>query len=388
MATEDRQILMVSIADWESTLWTNKQHTARALRDQGYVVFYIDSMGMRQPSLTSRADLLRILARGKQLLRRPRWVEEGILVWSPPAIPIPQSGFARRVNKVVVSILLRLWLRWYKFCPAITWTYHPLTLSLLALGRWGTLVYHCVDDFSAQAPLKRSVMEVEEQRLLARADAIFVTSRALEQKFSGLANVYYYPNSVDVQHFEDAASQADEDVLAEIPHPRVGFIGAIAAYKVDATLLMETFGTHREWQLVLVGPREDRDETITSVLALPNVHHIEAVSFQEVPRYMRSFDVGIIPAVESDYTKAMFPMKFFEYLASGLPVVSTSLPALAEYSSSAKIVPRSGFGDALAATLNGNVEDPKLRSEAYVENSYAKRTARMLDQLRRLGLSV
>jgi hypothetical protein len=101
---------------------------------------------------------------------------------------------------------------------------------------------------------------------------------------------------------------------------------------------------------------------------------------------MQALDVGIIPAVESDYTKAMFPMKFFEYLASGLPVVSTMLPALAEYKSSAKIVARGSFEAALTATLSGDVENPLARKEAYAENSYDKRTVRMIEKLGELDL--
>ena len=373
-------VLMLSTADWDSVLWTNKQHTARALRDKGATVLYVESVGLRAPSL-SAADVRRIARRLSRLVRPPVEVEPGIWRWSPPVIPLQRFRVVRKFNRVVLSLLLHMWTRKLLGPRPIVWTYNPLTTTLVRLPPHRTLVYHCVDNIAAQPGVHSPTVKKYEQELVKRADHVFVTSRELEANWSKHRKVHYDPNCVDVEHFSTANRVAVHPVLERIPQPRLGFVGAVAAYKIDVELLTQMACNHPEWSVVLIGPREDDDPSLSGLLVRPNVYYLGSVSYRDLPKYLAGFAVGLIPARLGEYAASMFPMKFFEYLASGIPVVSTNLPALDEYSSAAAIVDRSMFEAAVAGVLRGDVPPREVREEAYARNSYFARTSRMLDHI-------
>ena len=309
-------------------------------------------------------------------------MEPGITRWSPPSVPLQRFEVVRRINRLVVSSLLRHWTRHVLGDePAMVWTYNPLTPSLVDLPECAQLVYHCVDDVAAQPGMPTQVIRQSEQLLVERADHVFVTSRELEAKWSRLRPVRYDPNCVDLARFTAPVAQDDHPVLAHVPHPRIGFVGTLAAYKVDAALLAELSEAEPGRSIVLIGPREDGDPVLTEVLARPNVYHVGPQPYDELPALMRTFAVGIIPACTGDYAQMMFPMKFFEYLAAGVPVVSTNLPALRDYTSVAAVVDRAQFVKAVWMVLDGDVPDPAARRRACEANTYAARTDRMLETI-------
>jgi glycosyltransferase involved in cell wall biosynthesis len=381
LSVQSRDIVMLSTADWDADLWTNKQHTARSLRDAGCRVLYVESMGLRPPGV---GDIRRILRRLARVFRPPRVVEPGIWRWSPPSIPLQQYAAIRQLNRLLSSATLSAWSwRIFRHGRPIVWTYSPLTTALLRC-RGRVVVYHCVDDIGAQPQMPRDLISTYERALVALALCVFVTSRELEQKWSRIREVTYLPNCVDADHFRPAKSARDP--LAPIPHPRLGFVGAIATYKVDVALLTRICTENPTWHLVMIGPRERTDEDVGALLDLPNVHEVGIVQYGQLPAYMHKLDVGLIPALSNDYTRSMFPMKFFEYLAAGLPVVTTPLHSLLEYQHVASVVTPERFAEAITSTLAGEGAPLEQRLAAVARNTYAARTHTMLAELdTRLG---
>jgi len=193
----------------------------------------------------------------------------------------------------------------------------------------GPLVYHCVDDLSAVPGIDSESFNKEEQRLLTAAKVIFTTSTALLEKCSvHNINTHYFPNVADVDHFSQALNKAPLPAdLRKIPEPRIGYVGVLSDFKVDFQLLIDVATRRPEWSFVLIG--EER-EGQTSPLAehlrtLPNVYFLGYRPYQRLPDYLRGFNVALLPTLINDYTRSMFPMKYFEYLAAGLRVVSTPL---------------------------------------------------------------
>lgn len=198
------------------------------------------------------------------------------------------------------------------------------------------VIYHCVDEYAANPGVDRPTVEMLERRLLQSADLVFTTSRSLyQQKRKHNPNTYYLPNVADVEHFRkalDTQTDVPED-LQRIRTPRAGFIGTISNYKMDLELLDYVATEMPDVSFVFVGPigSGDPDTDVSRLARHGNVHLMGPRKYKDLPAYVKGFDVCLIPFSINRVTRNVFPMKFFEYLSPGKPVVSTPLPALSEY---------------------------------------------------------
>ena len=381
-----RDIVLVSTAEWHHPFWTNKQHTALALARQGCRILYIDSLGLRKPSANHR-DLIRIGRRLLRGLRLPEKVHEGIWVCSPLVIPAARRGFIQGFNKLILRLYLYVCQVYLGFNAPMLWTYNPLTLRLIDSKKYDKLVYHCVDEISAQPGMDAPQIMFWERLLCETADMVFVTSKhllAARRKFN--LSTYYFPNVVDLSYFSSVArldSASPPSSLASIPGPRLLFVGAISSYKVDFNLLRRLATLRPQWSIILIGAIGEGDpETDIGLLAgLPNVYCLGPKAYSELPAYMVCCDVGLLPCLLNQYTVNMFPMKFFEYLASGLPVVSTVLPSLTEYQSFYDECRTAlDFVDAIERILAGKSSlDRHAVHELLASHTYESRTAKMLN---------
>jgi glycosyltransferase involved in cell wall biosynthesis len=196
----------------------------------------------------------------------------------------------------------------------------------------------------------------EETRLVEAVDIVFTTSRPLyEQKIKYNPNTYLMPNVADVDLFGPVASGAIRPApeVAALPHPIVGFIGAIDAYKVNLGLLTEVAQLLPAWSFVLIGPVGLGDHTQAERLPdTPNLHFLGPRAYSSLPAYMAAFDVCVIPYQINSYTAGVFPLKFWEYLAAGKPVVTTPLPSLSDYYPYVEVAAVPGdFAEALQRAL-------------------------------------
>lgn len=380
-------IVMLATADWDNPFWTNKQHTALELVAQGCRLFYIESLGLRQPTLNS-ADRARILRRLLRALLPPRRVQPGLWVWSPMLVPRRLAPWLHPFNLWLLNLALQGWLIVLGFRRPWLWTYNPLTLEILRIRSFSAFIYHCVDDIKSQPGMEQDRIAAAEHALFNTADWVFTTSNALhEQALRCNARSVYEPNVMDLPHFaaarENTAAPLPAD-LAAIPEPRLGFVGAISGYKLDFALLRSLAERHHQWQLVLIGAVGEGDPwtDIALLEGCRNVHLLGPRDYQQLPSYLRGFQVALLPCQRNAYTRAMFPMKFFEYLAAGVPVVSVPLEALQEFRAWAHFVEGvEGFEEAITQVLAGPPAPPPL--QALRPYTYRARTERMLQLLRR-----
>ena len=322
--------IVFSTADWDALYWTNKQHMARQLVREGYQVLYVESLGLRRPNLSSGRDLSRIGRRIKRSIMGIREVEKGVWILSPLVIPFKHhSLFVRVFNREFLRFSIRRFMRKNSFVDPVVWTYHPFMLDAIDKLATGPIVYHCVDDMSAVPGIDSEGFKMEEERLLRKAKVVFTTSTTLMEMCSKFNDhVYCFPNVVDIDFFGKALEDAPIPVdLASIPKPRIGYVGALSDYKVDFRLLLDVAEQRPDWHFVLIGEEAEGQTSslVNQLRRMSNVHFLGHRPYQTLPDYLRGFDVGLLPTLINDYTRAMFPMKYFEYLAAGVPVVSTPL---------------------------------------------------------------
>ena len=325
--------VVLATADWDNPLWTNKQQLSSRWGVAGHRVLYVESLGLRRPSVSGR-DLGRMWRRLKRA-NRLRPAAPGVWVFSPLVIPLHDSAWVRQVNRRLLTNRLRRAIRRIGMTDSVLWTYNPLAVDQLGTMEWSGVVYHCVDELAGSPGIPSELIENSETELCRTADLVVVSAPGLaEGPRSAARRLEYLPNAADFELFHKAVlGEAVPDDLARIDRPRIGFFGAISEYKLDLELLGEVFQRRTEWQLVLVGPIGEGDPgtRVAALEALPNVHFLGSRSRDELPGYLGGFDVCLLPNRLNRYTRHMFPLKFFEYLSAGKPVVMTPLPSLEEY---------------------------------------------------------
>jgi glycosyltransferase involved in cell wall biosynthesis len=327
---EGRDIVCVGFADWDAELWTNQQHLMSRLARSNRVLF-VESLGLRRPSLAGR-DVRRIGRRLARGLAPPR-TRDGVHVLSPLVVPLHGSAAARAVNRRVLPALVGRAARHLGFREPLLWAYVPQAEALLDALAPAQVVYHCVDDIAAQKGVDAAGFRAAEERFARRADLVLASAPALAERMRTLSDrVLYAPNVADTARFATALEEGPVDpTLATLPEPRIVFTGAVTATKLDVALLSELARARPDWSFPLVGPvgLGDPATDVSPLAALPNVYLLGPRPYDELPAVLRGAAAAIIPYAINELTASVFPMKVYEYLAAGLSVVATPLPALA-----------------------------------------------------------
>jgi glycosyltransferase involved in cell wall biosynthesis len=375
-------IVLISTADWDNPYWTNKQHMAVEFARRGHRVFYVESQGLRAPTATGK-DFKRIIKRLKTGVRAPRQPKPNIWVWSPLVVPLHRFGLVRALNRTLLKVGMKFWCAWNGIRPDILWTYSPLTTELYDLSAYPTVVYHAVDDVKMQPGVPYDAVAQGEVELAKQAHLIFTTAPKLQTFYEAInPRTYFYSNVADYHHFNTALSSelAVPQDIARMQKPVIGFVGAISSYKLDFELIQSIARSRPDWSFVFIGEIGEGDP-LTDASTLkgnPNIHLLGGRPYATLPSYLKGMDVAIIPSLINDYTRSMSPMKFFEYLAAGKPVVATPLAALEAYPRVVQLrESASAFEDGIVAALNGGASTLEERLAVAREHTYEARTEKM-----------
>ncbi|QGU00566.1 UDP-galactopyranose mutase [Candidatus Syntrophocurvum alkaliphilum] len=164
-----------------------------------------------------------------------------------------------------------------------------------------------------------------------QSDLVITTSDKLFNLAKGInPNTYLVPNGCDYAHFSQAANKnlpVPADII-NIPQPIIGYIGAVASW-CDMGLIEKIAQTHSHCSIVLIGPLFNLNQN--QIPNLPNVHWLGYKPYQELPNYAQRFNVGIIPFRKSQMTSSVNPIKMWEYLATGMPVVTSAIPEINKF---------------------------------------------------------
>jgi glycosyltransferase involved in cell wall biosynthesis len=209
----------------------------------------------------------------------------------------------------------------------VLWCYHFDGAMFNRPGKTRLIVYDCVDDWAALSHSYGEVVE-KEKHLVAISDLVFTTAERLYYAKKRInPNTYLVPNGADYEHFKEAASSQEAPVeLEQVSHPMIGFSGGVFTW-VALDMVEAIAGRRPDWSFVFIGPV---GKTIRKP-QVPNVHFLGKVSYEVLPHYVSQFDVCIMPFLRNELTESVNPIKMYEYMATGKPIVSTGLPEVTKF---------------------------------------------------------
>lgn len=287
-------------------VYQRPQHLlSQAARD--YEVYFIEEPLVTKDTIpTPRLDL--------------HALPNGVMV----AVPILPTGMdATQVTRAQRELVNELFERFY-MRPKIFWYYTPMALLFSRHLDSDVCVYDNMDELSAFKNAPHSLLTLEEE-LFTRCDMVFTGGQSLyEAKRARHHSVYAFPSSIDATHFALARnnSQAQPADQENIARPRLGFFGVIDE-RMDIELVDGLSRLRPDWQFVMIGPVVKIDPA--TLPQRPNIHWLSGKDYQELPAYLAHWDVGIMPFAINESTRFISPTKTPEFLAAGVPVVSTPI---------------------------------------------------------------
>jgi O-antigen biosynthesis protein len=367
-------VLLWPVMDWDSRT-QRPQHLARHFAHNGQRVFYF------RTSFTSSetAQLIHFKPVAERIIE--------VELTAPHPINVYQDGLSAKALEHLCTAC-RFLRESGQIERAISlvdlpfWT--PLVFRLRQDYGW-PVVYDCMDYHAGFSSNTQAMIDPEED-LLQNSDRVIVAGNAyyyrLKQRY-GSQRLALVPNGAEFEHFTRRPSACPTE-LAGLSGPLIGFFGAFADW-IDTPLLRLMATARPTWQFILIGSTLYAD--LTPLQGLPNVHLLGEKPYADLPAYLHRFDVAIIPFRKLPVTQAMNPVKLFEYLSAGKPVVATDLDEMRFYANYAALASGpSAWLAAIEQSLTDLSPQAQVRRTAYArQNTWEARFAALQAALYAIG---
>ncbi len=375
-------ILCFSSSDWDGK-WGSRQQVMRIMARRGHRTLFVEQMAGWE-HFAKYTDLRK--------RRRQRWregvseIEPNLWLGSPPPL-LPGRYYLPAISKLNAGIVAH-WvsshLRKLNMPTPILWLYKPEHVELIPRLPHKKVVYHCIDEFTVgTAGRKKTIIQQLENRLLSQADVIFANSLLTYQnKLPANPHTFHVPSGADVEHFQGAA-QTDvpaHSLVDQLPRPILMFVGNLNE-KIDSDLLANIAEMRPNYSLVLIGQSFFKDSVRDKLHAL-GVYFLGKQPFAKLPAFLRAADVCLLPYVEGEATRYRSPIKLYEYLATGKPIISTPHPEVDKFASWVSISHAAQFPEVIGQVIQ--TDSLQLRQERLKEaekHSWKNRVDLMLQIL-------
>ncbi|XVV06289.1 glycosyltransferase [Actinosynnema sp. CA-248983] len=344
-------------------------------------VLVVNSIGMRMPTRGNSTHVARrILRKLKSVAKFVRRPLPDFYVMSPLPLPFYGSPFLRRVNAVLVRAQVRLVATFLRLKTPVIMVTIPTAWDVVAPMRRRSLVFNRSDRHSDFPEADRAAIQALERQLLTNADHVVYVSHVLMDDERALTGdrAHFLDHGVDVDHFTARPEFEWPDDIRSVDGPRIGFFGALDDFLVDFDLLERLAAELPDASLVLIG---DATHPMRRYDKYPNVHWLGFRPYDTIPAYGSAFDVAIMPWLDNDWIRHSNPIKLKEYLALGLPVVSTDFAELAAYRDRVRgAASHTGFVEAVRRTLTeGGLKPAGALRQSVLTYSWHSRALELLD---------
>jgi len=349
------------------------------LASRGHQVLFVD------PPIRTRKEIKQIFQgrwSPQRLVTKTYKPKDNLTVFTPTS----SLPFIKRINTLKDQKLKT------KMQKSILWIYHVEIENLEEIVEavpHDLLIYDCVDDYPSfpryETKEQKDWIIKREEWLTKKADVVFASATSLYDKLKKInKNTHFIPNAADYDMFAPAVNKGLEEPgdLKDISRPIIGFTGAIDEYKLNISLIEKAAKHYQDYSFVLIGPTKVADDhtDLKNLKKLSNVYFLGGKEHRDTPSYFSHFDVYTIPYNVSEHTANVYPVKFHEGLAAGLPTVVTNLPSYKEFEKVAYVA-KSGdeYIELLKTAIEDN-DDKKVRQRQKVasKNTYDHKVDKQL----------
>lgn len=356
--------IWVSTQDWDD-VWTRKQRFAQLFARAGHRVLYIEGQ-LHWPGYL-RAKNLRYTNRAFRFLKKPRLAEPNLYIATPPLM-LPGQMMSTKINKINKHLLINQIQKLanaLNFYNPILWLYPPDSANLIGKFNESAVVFDCVDDWSHfKGLVSQKTVQNYMNALFSQSNLVFSTHENLHNQIRDLSKeAYLVPNGVEPEHFKKALSPETvipADVIG-FSKPIIGFIGSVQ-YWLDFELIYFLASKRPNWSFVFIGPVGARVD-LSELMNLPNIYFLGKRRYDELPGYCKAFDVCINPFKLDELSKSVDPLKVYEYLATGKPIVTVNMPAMNRFGDVVQVAhDNDSFLRELDLAVNSGLDDKMIEA--------------------------
>ena len=260
-----------------------------------------------------------------------RWPRKNLYVLSPVFIPFQGNKIVDAVNNFFLKLQLKICCLFLRMSGPIVWVENPRAADALEWFDPALVVYH-VSDLFEECPYtgNKGILRKRERTVTERSDIIICVSKRLYEAKSGqTAKAFYLPHGVDFELFHNSANGGGNSIerLADVPRPIAGYYGTMTANN-DIKLLQYCARKLRDVSFVLAG--QITGGNYEELSRESNVYLLGQLPYEQIPALCVSFDVCLLQWKMSKWIEYCNPLKFFEYMASGKPIVSVPIDEIVE----------------------------------------------------------
>lgn len=368
--------------DWGAHIATT-QHLVRHF-PKGDRVVWINSIGMRSPRL-ALTDIKRLIEKGTSILfakAKPQTTKPNgqlpfeLQIVHPSIAPWHLKPEIAAANRMILSRQIRTATRKLKLTNPVVLSANPVAVQYLSFDHQA-LVYLRLDEYDKLPGVDPQLVHKTESMMMGRAEAIFATARQLLPNAAALkSKSHYLPQGVDADHFAQ--------IPLEVPHKKtLGFFGLLAEW-IDYDLIEQVADLRPDWSLEFIGPVRFFPDRLKSK---SNIKLLDPVPYESLPNSIVNWRAAWIPFEISDLTAAVNPLKLREYLAAGLPTLSTPLPEAQGLDTEIKLVAKAQDVSAVLDDIEAN-DTPEHRAQrraSMASHSWQSRSAQLRQVISNLG---
>jgi len=310
--------------------WQLHHQLTTSLIDAGNRVLFVENTGIRSANISDFRRLSERVSNWRRGVHGFSSIDSNQLtLYSPMLLPFPYSRISLFLNKRIFNLTLSRWIRASKYNDPIVISFLPTPLVQSSIKIIDSLltIYYCANNM-AESSKSASKVRPYEDYFFKNVDIVFTAAYVIQEhaeKFS--EKVFYSPPGIDFNKFEVAldVDKIPSDIT-DIVGPIVGYIGTLGRV-LDQELLCTLADQCSDFTIVLIGPEY---ANIDALKAKSNIVFLGTKPHNQLPYYIKAFDVGIVPYLCNDFTEGVYPSKLNEYLAMGIPAVSTNLREVRE----------------------------------------------------------